>query len=229
MTTNISFGNMTLATPESLLEYCQIQLGNLDDQVQGEMAKQQLQLQERTAVQNVADALEKFGDAGPSNANDMKTCVEAFDTAIASLPQGDPVAAQLQSQLDTMKASYGFSDAMLAIGAGPTATGIGAAGSGLMGAIAASYTFPVAGGTPPPAAGTSQESVTMSSPPTGGEWKGTVDALTTLAGNVKDGAEIQMLTLQDLVSQRQQVVALSTGIMTKEDETLTDGAKAIGQ
>jgi len=38
-----------------------------------------------------------------------------------------------------------------------------------------------------------------------------------------------MLSLQDLVSQRQQVVELATGMMSKEDQALEDGAKAIGQ
>jgi len=50
-----------------------------------------------------------------------------------------------------------------------------------------------------------------------------------LADSIKSNAEMQMLSLQDLVSQRQQVVELATGMMSKEDETLTDGAKAIGQ
>ncbi|MDP8998777.1 MAG: hypothetical protein M3O46_01550 [Myxococcota bacterium] len=60
-------------------------------------------------------------------------------------------------------------------------------------------------------------------------WKGTVDGISTLAGDIKSGAEIQMLQLQDLVSQRQQAVQLVSGMMSKEDQTLEGLAKAIGQ
>ncbi len=38
-----------------------------------------------------------------------------------------------------------------------------------------------------------------------------------------------MLTLQDLVSQRQQAVTLASGMMSKQDQTLEDEAKAVGQ
>jgi hypothetical protein len=69
----------------------------------------------------------------------------------------------------------------------------------------------------------------LTNPPSNDDWKSTTDAVGNLADDIKSNAEMQMLTLQDLVSQRQQVVELATGMMSKEDETLTDGAKAIGQ
>jgi hypothetical protein len=69
----------------------------------------------------------------------------------------------------------------------------------------------------------------LANKPQNDEWKGTTDALGTLAGDIRSNAEIQMLTLQDLVSQRQQAVQLASGMMGKEDQTLESQAKAIGQ
>ena len=65
--------------------------------------------------------------------------------------------------------------------------------------------------------------------PANNDWQGTTGALSNLSDNIKSDSEVQMLQLQDLVSERQQVVEQMTGMMTKEDQTLEDGAKAIGQ
>jgi hypothetical protein len=73
------------------------------------------------------------------------------------------------------------------------------------------------------------DSSPLEKPPQNDDWKGTTDAVGTLTDDIKSGAEIQMLQLQDLVSQRQQAVEQATGMMTKEDQTLDDTAKAIGQ
>lgn len=55
--------------------------------------------------------------------------------------------------------------------------------------------------------------------PKDGEWKGTIDGLNKLVDDIKGGAEIQMLELQQLVSQRQTAVSLTTGMMQKLDQT----------
>jgi hypothetical protein len=47
-------------------------------------------------------------------------------------------------------------------------------------------------------------------------------------GDIKSNAEIEMLKLQDLVSQRQQAVSLSCGMMSKEDSSLEQLAR-LGQ
>src|SRR5580700_11811770 len=100
----------TVMSPDALLAYCQIQLGALDDQVTSQMNSQQLELAQRTAVQNVETTLESFGDQGPSNGDQMHTCVVAFQNAIGALPAGDPVAAQLQAQEAQMVQQYGYQE-----------------------------------------------------------------------------------------------------------------------
>jgi hypothetical protein len=225
-------------SPDSLLAYCQIQLGDLDDQVTTQMSSQQLSLEERTAVQNVETTFESFGDQGPSgpNAGDqMHTCVVAIQNAINQLPAGDPVAAQLEALGNQMVAQYGYKEtdpvASQAVGSPtanlgpPPANGTPATSSAPLAHGASPVTLPAAS----PATPSSTPIYTLSNPPKNDDWKGTTDAMGNLADSIKSNAEMQMLTLQDLVSQRQQVVELATGMMSKEDETLTDGAKAIGQ
>jgi len=55
--------------------------------------------------------------------------------------------------------------------------------------------------------------------PHDGEWKGTLDGLTKMADDIKGGAEIEMLQLQQLMSQRQTAVQLTTNMMSKLDQT----------
>lgn len=224
-----SLPGTTVMSPDSLLAYCQIQLGDLDDQVTSQMNAQQLSLAERTAVQNVETTLESFGDQGPANGDQMHTCVLAIQNAINQLPAGDPAATQLQALGSQMVSQYGYEEqttpSPVATAAPPRVVNVGLAPvstsrNPTLNATPAPQPAPIA----PPTV-----SYQLTKPPAGDDWKSTTDAVGNLADNIKSNAEMQMLTLQDLVSQRQQVVELATGMMSKEDETLTDGAKAIGQ
>jgi hypothetical protein len=54
--------------------------------------------------------------------------------------------------------------------------------------------------------------------PHDGEWKGTIDGLSKLQEDIKSGSEIEMLQLQQLMSQRQTAVQLTTNMMSKVDQ-----------
>jgi hypothetical protein len=219
----------TVMSPDALLAYCQIQLSNLDDQVTNQMDTQQLDLAERTAVQNVETTLESFGDQGPTTGDQMHTCVEAFQNAINQLPPGDPVAAQLLAQGQQMAQQYGYQVLTATPIHTPAAAAVTASAASSATPSASIPAVPTPSVTAPAAATNSTQIYNLLHPPATGDWKGTTDAVSNLADDINSNAEMQMLTLQDLVSQRQQVVELATGMMSKEDETLTDGAKAIGQ
>ena len=64
--------------------------------------------------------------------------------------------------------------------------------------------------------------------PKNDDWKGTCQGLDNIVGDIKSNAEIQMLSLQDLVSQRQQAVSLACNMMSKEDTSLEQLAR-LGQ
>ena len=223
-------------SPDALLEFCGMQLQGLDSQMDTMMNQQESQLHEQEAVQQVQTTLEQFGSNGPQNANDMQSCVNAFNTAIASLPPGDPVAAQLQTQCTQMESTYGYTaptqltsdqqtqlanaQAIVAQGAPPlSAPGSGVINPALGQFLTAQQTVSTL---------TAQQNGALNSKPANNQWQGTTDALGNLASDVKSNAEIQMLQLQDLVSQRQDVTEMTTQMMTTENNTLLDQAKAIG-
>lgn len=218
-------------SPNALLEYASMQLQGLDSQMDNMMNQQETQLQEQEAVQQVQTTLEQFGSNGPQNAADMSTCVTAFQTAIAGLPPGDPVAGQLQSQCSSMESTYGYTPAQ-------------SLSSSQQSQLTAAQSI-VDKGPPDPISDPSGnmqyesaqlqvsslngvENGSLSKAPANNQWQGTTDALGNLASDIKSNAEIQMLQLQDLVSQRQDVTEMTTQMMTTEDSTLLDQAKAIG-
>ena len=196
--TAVGAGATDTMSPDALLAYCQMQLGSIDDETSQQIQGQQLQLQQRAAVQNAATTLQGFGTDGPSTVGDYNTCVSAYDKAIAGLPSGDPVAEKLATQETQFKSRYGNGEALLP---------------------------PTMGGIIPPADSTTP----LLTRPTSADWQSMTGTLSNLSDNIKSDSEIQMLQLQDLVSERQQAVEQMTGMMTKEDQTLEDGAKAIGQ
>jgi len=188
---------MSNLSPDAMLDYCQIQLSGLDTQIDGDIKQQESQLRQREAVQQAQTALEQYGTTGPQSSTDFQKCTQAIDQAAASLPPGDPVAAQLEAFKNNISSQYGFDP-----------NKVGQPEFKLLGLAIGD-------------AG-------LTNKPQNNDWQGTTDALGNIADNIKSGAEIQMLQLQDLVSQRQQAVQLASGIMSKEDQTLEGIAKSIG-
>ncbi len=248
-------GGFTGLSPDALLEYCQSQLNGLDGEIQSSIKQQNLELQERQAAEQAQGVLEQFGDNGPTNGAQMQSCVDALNTAIASLPTGDPVAAQLADFRDKMCTDYGFTPGTTLTTPADVQGGVGPSGSAAAATTLAAPpvfedgsvtdysdgTTTQGGATPSPAAGTSGGSATspapvkdemppseLTKPPENNQWKGTCDALGNIVGDIKSNSEIQMLQLQDLVSQRQQAVSLATGMMSKEDQSLEQLAR-LGQ
>ena len=215
----------TSMSPETLLDYCQMQLGDLDTQINAQLTSQKTALHEREVLQSVQTAFDQFGPNGPQNPSQMHTCVTAIDDAIAQLPQNDPVVPQLTDFNSKLCTQYQYqrpgsitqqdqsepsSDGALGFMAG----NIGAELRALTRVDQATYPDGLLGKAPDPKTN---------------EWQGTTAALTNIADDIKSNAEVEMLQLQDLVSQRQQAVQLCTGMMTKADQTLEDEAKAVGQ
>jgi hypothetical protein len=197
-------------SPEALLAYCQNQLGGLDGEIRTAIKGQNLELQEREAAENVQGVLEQYGDSGPQDGPSMQKCVDALNQTIASLPQGDPVAAQLLKFENNMVSQYGFH-------AGTTLT---AAETVDMQVVGTDDNGAPVYGNMGHGDGSTEVPPTMDTPPKDNDWKGTCSALDNIVGDIKSNAEIKMLSLQDLVSQRQQAVSLATSMMSKEDTSL---------
>jgi hypothetical protein len=214
-------------SPDELLEYCQMQLGGLDTEMTQQMNQQNLELQEREAVESAQTTLESYGTTGPQNPQDFQKCEAAISQAAASLPPGDPVAAQLTGFGQQIASQYGYTAPQPLTPAQMTSLQKAAVG-----------TLNSDGSFTPNAGGVflignqrsliDQNNGALTKAPANNDWQGTTDTLSNMADGIKSGAEIQMLQLQDLVSQRQQAVQLASGMMSTEDQTLESEAKNIG-
>ncbi len=208
-----SMGGMS---PDALLAYCQMQLGGLDKEMQQQMNTQTLELQEREAVESAQTTLESFGTTGPQSPQDFQKCEDAINQAAAGLPAGDPVAAQLTQFGQQIAQQYGYTAPTPGMTDQQMLVEVQGATNGdlVSQAMAMSQALGDSGGL-------------LLKKPANNDWQGTTDTLSNMADGIKSGAEIQMLQLQDLVSQRQQAVQLASGMMSTEDQTLNDEAKNI--
>lgn len=221
---------MTSMSPETLLAYCQMQLGDLDTQISDQMTTQKTALREREAVESVQTVLQQFGTAGPTTVTQMQTCLDAVDSALARIAPGDQAATELTAFRQTMVTDYNYQPAGDPSQAEQTEI---ARDQAIVSAGPLSGTFSLTEYQNAQTDLTRLQTITTGTftPPDASknQWQGTTDALGTITNDIKSNADIELLQLQDLVSQRQQAVQLVSGMMGKEDQTLEDQAKAIGQ
>ena len=199
--------NVVGLSPEMLLEYCGSMLNGLNGQIDTLMSQQQAQINEQQVLGNLQSALGQI-TSPPASQSDMNACVSAYQTAINALPPGDPVATQLQAQLSSFEQQYG-------------------AGANTITAAGLKSALPdvLDGNVGNVVSDTVKNSATH---PSSTQWQAITGQVQTTASTIKSGAQIQFLTLQDLCSQQQDAVEQVTNMMTKENETLLDQAKAIG-
>jgi hypothetical protein len=213
-------GDVTSFSPDSLLAYCQGRLGDLDTQINTAMNQQNDGIQERQAIQQAISAMSQFNPGGPQTADQMQTCVSAVNTALQSFPPGDPEGTQLQNALQQMESDYQYvapgtlsqaqQQQLDALQADPSTD-----------PLFAQSTITMLQGL--------KESGQLGSKPTSDQWTATASSFTNVSSDIQSQSEIGFLQMQDLVSQRQQAIELSTGLMNKVDQTLEDQAKAVGQ
>jgi hypothetical protein len=220
---SMTMPTMTDLSPDAMIAFCQVQLSDLDQQISDDMKWQNTQVADRKLIAQVQDTLQSFGTQGPQSGTDMQKCIDGFTTAIDAMDPSDPNRVTLQAQLDAMKSAFPYTPAILGTEKAPM----------LPSSIAKVSPLAAWSGSGA-SAGTTSETTPVMLPeqftkPVDLQWKGTTDSLNTVVDNIKSGAEIQLLQLQDLIAQRQRAVETATGMMTKTDQTLEDQARAIGQ
>jgi hypothetical protein len=200
-------------SPDALIAYCQMQLGNINGQLSDLIKQQSVQVQEQKVINTLKGALEQFGSKGPQSPQEMQTCVGAFNTAIDGLPEGDSLRAELQGQRDAMESKYGFG--VVAVST-PLSTGI----TPLTGIIAS-----VVDQLHPGTRSVSGEKLQLTTPPQDGQWQGTIDTVGTLSTTIASDSQIQMLQISSLSSAQQTAVEQAISMLNKQDSTLNDIAK----
>jgi hypothetical protein len=200
-------------SPDGIIAYCQMQLGNIGDQLNGLVQQQYTQVQEQKAISTLKSALEQFGTKGPTNGQEMDQCIAAYNQAINSLPEGDPLRTELQGKCDTMKNKYGYQPATEMPLTTPNATS-----SSLTSQAPGTSIFRYGNGL---VTGSSQ----LTAPPTDGQWQGTIDDVGGIATTLSSNSQIQMLQISNLASAQQTAVEQAINMLNKMDGTLTDIAK----
>jgi hypothetical protein len=148
---------------------------------------------------------------------------DAFRRAIDELPPGDPVRAELQAKLDALQDKYLSAaekkesrrlTSHAPRSTEPRADLVGANEGGRSSSHVAEHARDVA--------------ETAAKAPTKDAWASLIGDVQQLREDISSNAELRMMQLQSLMSQRQTAVQLVTNIMAKFDQTLASIVAKIG-
>ncbi len=210
--------NTANLSPEDLIAYCGAQLNSIDGQIKDFMDAQQRALQERQAIGKAVNVLKGYGDKGPPDSAAMNKCYSAIDDAIKSLPAGDPAIASLEKYKSDLQHKFGSSEL----------TGTEKARVAELDAAGPSYVgFPLHDVNAEEKAAILNGAATRYTAPQPGEWSGFTGQLSQIGDDIKGQAELDMIKLQGLVTQRQSVVQMTTQMMAKMQESIMTIAKNV--
>ncbi len=184
----------TSLTPDALMAYCQARLGSIDGQMRTSFADQQAHSTESQDIQQVLATLQTHA-AGVSDSTSCATMETAMANLIGQLKAADPGS----TELPTIQQTY---NNMVYSGTGPTAAN----------AYIDSDKYP------PQPSGPQGDNVISAD-----EMTSYVSALQGAVSDLNSGAELQMIQLQSLMSQRQTAISLTTNLV----QSLGDQANKI--
>lgn len=198
-------------TPDTLLQYCAMQLGAIDKQIAEKMTKQREGRSAQAAMGELQRALSKYQQGGldAANANGRAECLAAYKKAYDAAPP--EMKEKLQQQFDEFYKTTVAQDGMT--------------------------------GKAPDLATVTDQQLTSFANTVGGrneagylvngaddqEMKRFSDNVGSLSSELGNGAELEMISLQALISQRQMAVQMATNMMSKVNETLQSQVAAIGK
>jgi hypothetical protein len=163
-------------TGDSLLLYCQTQLGSYDESVKGFLNEQKLNIARKKGLSDIETTLKKYFEHADQAATDDIN--RSFNSAMNALPAGDPVRAAIQAKANEYNTHSGNDQQIY-------------------------YT---------------KEQLTA--------FAGDIQSM---LDNVNGNAEINMIQLQQVMSQRQTAVQLTTSLLAKFDEGMKSVVGNIGR
>jgi hypothetical protein len=200
-------------TPESLMAYCQSRLQSIDSQVQTAMTQQQNADWEQSSIGNILTEIASDSAAatngGMTNPQECQALEQKIEDLITQIQQRDPGCAQL-GPLELLH------DTVMATGTGPypqpnpthsyyssNAGGVGGKPDG----------------PTPPAGVNSDQDGTIGT----NELTDFTNTLNNINSSLSSGAEIGMIQIQSLVSERTTAITLATSTL----QSLDDGTQKI--
>lgn len=186
-------------TGATVLEYCEIRMKKLDSEINTHMSTQNNALDRRQALENASSIMGQFGDAGPTTKEQWEQIKLGLEHSVTKLPDGDPVKQQILGEVQTLE--------------------------GQLVRTMSTATVQITEGAHAEQTGTMTSEVFT--PMSNGAWAAARKDLQDTSDQIKGNAELDMLQLQQLVSERQTAIQMATSIMAKMDETTLSIAQKI--
>jgi hypothetical protein len=205
-------------TPDAVMAYCQSRLQGIDSQVQAAMTQQQNVNTEQQGIQNILSEVStlqsQVNDNGvvhdPASAQKLEQDIESL---VSQIERTDPSC----SQLDQLKQLH---DTVMATGTGPYGSN---PVHGYYSSSSSTPGMPPNGSSPPSGVRADQDGTFGSD-----ELKGFSDTLSGINNNLNNSAELGMISIQSLMSQRSTAIQLATNIMQSLDDGTSKIAGNIG-
>lgn len=211
-------------TPDALMTYIATRLGNLDGQINDLMNKQQTTVKEQSALTQIQSTLaalqaenDKNNNGGardPANIGNLENQIAQLVSQMQADDPGNPAIGQLETLHDTI----------MATGTGPNSGGGALLGihatvsHGYYSGSSAGSALPN-GTTPPDSAPNKDQDGCLG----GDEMSGFHDTLSGISNSLNSGAELNMIQLQSLASQRTTAIQLATNLL----QSINDGTSKI--
>jgi hypothetical protein len=209
-------------TPEALMTYCETRLDGIDSQITTAMTQQQSINSEQTAIQglltNLSTDSANIGTGVMDNPTECKNLAQEFENAITNIQANDPTSPAL-AQLEQVH------DALMATGSGPYTTTNDQGVTVLHGYYNGGDPTQLPTGSIPPANVNNDHDGTIGS----SEFTTFTNALTSVNSSLGSKAELQMINIQSLMSQRTTAIQLTTNILQAYDDGLSKVTDNIGK
>jgi hypothetical protein len=206
-------------TPQALMVYCQTRLQGIDSQVQAAMTTQQNTNWEQTEIGNVLSDVASISGGTTNGVTTDPQVVQALElkleNLITQIQQTDPTCSQLQP-LEQLH------DSVMATGTGaypPANTSI----QGYYGSSPNGTTGAPMGRVPPAGSPTNDSSFSTA------DLTGFTSTLNNINSSLSSGAEMGMINIQSLMSDRTTAIQLTTSILQSFDDGLSKIADNIGK
>jgi hypothetical protein len=215
-------GPATYLTPEALMVYCQTRLQGIDSQVDAAMTQQQNVNWEQQSIASLLNEMNT--DSANTNGGVMRNGTECqqleqnLEELISQIQAKDPGCSQL-GQLEQLH------DAVMATGTGPYTDGSQPpVYHGFYNGSSSPSGSPPNGKTAPPNVNNDQDGGIGAN-----EFSNFSGTLTQINSSLNSGAELQMINIQSLMSDRSNAIQLTTSILQSYDDGVGKIADNIGK
>jgi hypothetical protein len=230
-----------LVSPDLLLSFCQIRMDSVNASIKTSMKEQHIKENQQKALNDFEGVIKQFCPNGPTREEDWATVQAAYAKMQNTLGKDDPICQQCGQVMDDLdkalhtanpknvadatnlknSAEQTMTQARDAAERNPNDKGLQDAEQMAINDFNTANDALTKATANPDRGGFAKLGDNAWTPQAADRVQGVVD-------DVKAGTELDMIQLQSLVSQRQTIIQLVTGMMNKINETEATAARAVG-